>query len=401
MKSLAILGATGSIGCNTLKIAARFSDQFAIKALAAKHNVDLLAEQIRLFQPEVAVVFDEPAADQLKKRLPPRARTEVLWGAEGYCTAATWPGVQMVVGAMVGAAGLAPTLAAIEAGKDIALANKETLVMAGAIVTAAVAKHGVRLLPVDSEHSAIFQCLQGQRAQEVDRIILTASGGPFLKTPAEQFSGMGPEQALKHPNWHMGAKITIDSATLMNKGLEVIEAKWLFDLPREKIEVLVHPQSIVHSMVAFWDGSIIAQLGIPDMQGAIAYALSHPQRLALHQPLPDLAALGALTFETPDLERFPCLQLAFDACAGGGTLPAVLNAANEVAVEAFLARRLSFTGVAAVIQETMAVHEVEATPDLNAVLAADAWARRTAQGKVEQWAVNEYNSNQSRPRAGG
>ncbi len=383
MKSLAILGATGSIGRNTLKIAAKFPDHFTVKALAAKHNVELLAEQIRSFMPEAVAVFDAVSADRLKKMLPPRCPVEVLWGDEGYRQLATWPGVHMVVGAMVGAAGLVPTLAAIEAGKDVALANKETLVMAGAIVTAAVARKGVRLLPVDSEHSAIFQCLEGQPAEAVDRIILTASGGPFLRTPADRFRQLGPEQALKHPNWQMGNKITIDSATLMNKGLEVIEARWLFDLPPAQIQVLVHPQSIVHSMVAYCDGSVIAQLGIPDMQGAIAYALSYPQRLALRQPLPDLAALGALTFEPPDMERFPCLRLAFEACDQGGTMPVVLNAANEVAVAAFLSRQLSFTGIAAVVQATMADHGVVPTPDLNAVLNADAWARRTAQSKVE------------------
>jgi 1-deoxy-D-xylulose-5-phosphate reductoisomerase len=389
MKSLAILGATGSIGRNTLKIASKFHDHFTVKALAAKHNVDLLAEQIRSFSPEVVALFDGASADRLKKLLPPRSTVEVLWGDEGYRALATWPGVHMVVGAMVGAAGLAPTLAAIESGKDVALANKETLVMAGAIVMAAVARKGVRLLPVDSEHSAIFQCLQGQRHDAVDRIILTASGGPFLRTPAEHFERLGPEQALKHPNWQMGAKITIDSATLMNKGLEVIEARWLFDVPPAQIQVLVHPQSIVHSMVAYCDGSIIAQMGIPDMQGAIAYALSHPQRLALRQPLPDLASLGALTFEPPDMDRFPCLRLAFEACERGGTWPTVLNAANEVAVAAFLSRRLRFTSIAAVVQATLADHEVAPNPDLNQVLEADAWARQTAQTKVEEMASIE------------
>jgi 1-deoxy-D-xylulose-5-phosphate reductoisomerase len=382
MKSLAVLGATGSIGRNTLKIAARFHDQFKIKVLTAKSNLKLLAEQIEIFRPQAAAVYDESSAAQLKSILPPRTRIEILCGMEGYQAAATWDGVDMVVGAMMGAAGLSPTLAAIEAGKDIALANKETLVMAGAIVTEAAARNQVRLLPVDSEHSAIFQCIQGQRPQEVDRIILTASGGPFLKTPADQFDWIGPEQALRHPNWQMGAKITIDSATLMNKGLEVIEARWLFDISPELIDILVHPQSIIHSMVSFWDGSILAQMGIPDMQTAIAYALSFPDRLALRQPLPDLAALGALTFEPPDMHRFPCLQLAFQACRQGGTLPAVLNAANEVAVEAFLARRLTFPGIAETVRATMAAHRPDPAPDLSAILAADAWARQTAQQSI-------------------
>jgi 1-deoxy-D-xylulose-5-phosphate reductoisomerase len=383
MKSLAVLGATGSIGQNTLKIAARFREHFKIKVLTAKRNLKLLAEQIETFRPQAAAVYDESSATQLKSILPPRTRTEILFGAEGYHAAATWNGVDMVIGAMMGAAGLPPTLAAIEAGKDIALANKETLVMAGAIVTEAAARKQVRLLPVDSEHSAIFQCIHGQRPQEVDRLILTASGGPFLKTPGDQFDRIGPEQALRHPNWQMGAKITIDSATLMNKGLEVIEARWLFDIPPERIDILVHPQSIIHSMVSFCDGSILAQMGIPDMQVAIAYALSFPERLALRQPLPDLAALGALTFESPDLLRFPCLQLAFQACRKGGTLPAVLNAANEVAVEAFLARRLTFPGIAKTVQAAMAAHRSDPAPDLSAILAADAWARQTAQQSIE------------------
>lgn len=385
MKSLSVLGATGSIGRNTLEIAARFPECFKIKALAAKNNVALLAEQIDRFSPELAVVFDEPTAAQLRSKLGPSRTVKIMSGPEGYRAAATWDGVDMVVGAMVGAAGLAPTLAAIEAGKDVALANKETLVMAGTIVTSAVARNRVRLLPVDSEHSAIFQCLQGQRFEAVDHLILTASGGPFLRTPAEQFAGLAPEQALKHPNWQMGAKITIDSATLMNKGLEVIEASWLFNMPAERIEVIVHPQSIVHSMVAFRDGSVIAQMGIPDMKGAIAYALSYPERLDLRQPLPDLAALGALTFESPDMERFPCLKLAFEACRRGGSLPAVLNAANEVAVAAFLEKKILFVHIAAVIGDTMAAHAIDSSPHLAAIMAADNWARGMAQRKVEEY----------------
>ncbi|MDA8141863.1 MAG: 1-deoxy-D-xylulose-5-phosphate reductoisomerase [Desulfobacteraceae bacterium] len=383
MKTLAILGATGSIGRNTLKIVAKFPDEFKVGVLAAKTNVALLAEQISRFKPELAVVFDDRGAHQLKARLPAGQDTQILFGPEAYQVAATWEGVDMVVGAMVGAAGLAPTLAAIEAGKDIALANKETLVMAGALVKAAVARQKVRLLPVDSEHSAIFQCLHGQRAEALDRLMLTASGGPFLKTPADQFDRLTPEQALKHPNWQMGAKITIDSATLMNKGLEVIEAHWLFEVPTERIEVVVHPQSIIHSMVAFCDGSILAQLGIPDMQGAIAYALSYPQRLPLGQPLPDLTRLGSLTFEAPDMRRFPCLKLALEACRQGGTLPAVLNAANEVAVAAFLERKLSFTAIPTVIEETMTAHLMDSSPDLAGIMAADQWARGRAQGIVE------------------
>lgn len=388
MNCLAILGATGSIGCSTLKIVDKFRDQFQVKVLTAKHNIDLLAQQIQSYQPELAVVYDKQSADQLKKRLPPRCKIDILYGPEGYEAAACWPSVAMVVAAMVGAAGLSPTLAAINAGKDVALANKETLVMAGNIVTQAASEKGVRILPVDSEHSAIFQCLQGQEQQAIDKLILTASGGPFLKTPVEQFESIRPEQALKHPNWDMGAKITIDSATLMNKGLEVIEAKWLFDMPSDRIDVLVHPQSIVHSMVTFCDGSILAQMGVPDMQTAIAYALSFPKRLPLNQPLPDLAALGALTFEQPDVHRFLCLLLAFEACRTGGTLPTVLNAANEVAVAAFLDKKLSFTTIARVVQKSMAEHKVIASPDLSQIMAADDWARQTAMIKVEELRLN-------------
>ncbi|MEJ2037895.1 MAG: 1-deoxy-D-xylulose-5-phosphate reductoisomerase [Desulfosarcinaceae bacterium] len=383
MTALAILGSTGSIGKNTLKIVSKFPDQFPVKVLTAKSNVDLLAEQILAFSPDLAAVYDQASALLLKERLPADSKTEILWGAAGYRAAAAWQDVEMVVGAMVGAAGLEPTLAAIEAGKDVALANKETLVMAGDIVTRAVRANKVRLLPVDSEHSAIFQCLQGNQRQDLDRVILTASGGPFRTTPLEDFDAITPARALKHPNWQMGAKISIDSATLMNKGLEVIEAKWLFDLTHEQIEVMVHPQSIVHSMVAYRDGSVMAQLGIPDMQSAIAYALSFPNRLPLRQPLPDLASLKALTFEPPDFKRFQCLGLAFEACRIGGTLPAVMNAANEIAVQSFLQNRLPFSGIAALINQVMDAHKVENRPDLQQILAADAWARRTAKNKVE------------------
>lgn len=383
MKSLALLGSTGSIGTSTLKIVAKFPEEYDIKVLAAKQRVDLLAQQIRTFEPDLAVVYDKTAADRLKTLLPADCKTRIHFGPSAYNDAAASPGVDLVVGAMVGAAGLAPTLAAIEAGKDIALANKETLVMAGEIVTRAVSAKGVRLLPVDSEHSAIFQCLQGERKASVDRLIITASGGPFLNTPAEQFADITPERALKHPNWEMGAKITIDSATLMNKGLEVIEAKWLFRMAVDQIDVLVHPQSIIHSMVAFCDGSIMAQLGIPDMQQAIGYALSYPNRLDLRQPLPDLAALGSLTFAPPDLKRFPCLALAFEACEQGGTMPAVLNAANEVAVQAFLEHKLDFAAIPQIIGETMVDHTSIPSPGLADVLSADSWARDVAQSKLE------------------
>ena len=283
-RRLSILGSTGSIGCNALRVVRQFPERFAVAALAAKRNVALLAEQIRIFAPEAAAVFDEAAAGELKALLPASCRTRVLHGDSGYAAVGAWESAEVTLSAMVGGAGLRPTLAAIDAGKTIALANKETLVMAGALVTARATQRGVRILPVDSEHSAIFQCLQGQRREDLDRILLTASGGPFLDRPAAEFNRITPAEALRHPNWAMGAKITIDSATLMNKGLEVIEATWLFGVPQERIQVVVHPQSIVHSMVAFRDGVVMAQMGTPDMKPAIAYALSFPERLDLRQP---------------------------------------------------------------------------------------------------------------------
>jgi 1-deoxy-D-xylulose-5-phosphate reductoisomerase len=377
-KALSILGSTGSIGQSTLAIVAQFPKLFEVRALTAHTRIDLLAEQIKTFKPQVAVVADADHAVRLEKMLPADLPTEVLFGEEGYQTAAALDGVDMVVGAMVGAAGLKPTLAAIAAGKDIALANKETLVMAGEVVMGQVTAQGVRLLPVDSEHSAIFQSLVGHRRADLDKVLLTASGGPFRTRSSDSFSTIGPADALKHPNWSMGSKITIDSATLMNKGLEVIEAMWLFELEDGQIEVVVHPESIVHSMVAYRDGSVIAQMGVPDMKGAIAYALAYPERLPLEQPLPDFAGLGALTFEAPDMERFPCLRLAFEAWREGGTMPAVLNAANEIAVAAFLGERIGFTGIPKVVETVMAAHAVRSHADIQEIIDADAWARREA-----------------------
>ncbi len=382
MKKLALLGSTGSIGCNTLNIVAKFPERFQIKTLTAKSNIERLADQIEAFNPEAVAVFDQAAAKQLKSLLPAGQHVEIMCGPDGYRAAAAWDGVDMTVGAMVGAAGLEPIIAAVSAGKDIALANKETLVMAGELVKAAVAQKGVRLLPIDSEHSAVFQCLHGHRLQDLSKIILTASGGPFLTMPAGEFHRITPALALKHPNWQMGAKITVDSASLMNKGLEVIEAKWLFNLDVSQIEVMVHPQSIVHSMVAFCDGAMLAQLGIPDMQEAIAYALSYPERISLKQPLPDLSGIEGLTFQRPDLERFPCLQLAFDALEEGGSMPTVMNAANEVAVQAFLSDRLPFIQIPVLIRATMEAHKSQKVTDLAAILSVDAWARQKAQSLV-------------------
>lgn len=379
MKNLSILGSTGSIGCNALKIIEMFPERFAVKALAARSNTALLARQIERFGPEIAVVFDESCALKLKRMLPATAGVEVMYGEDGYIAAAACDSADMVLSAVVGAAGLMPALAAIEAGKHLALANKETLVMAGDIVVKMARAKGVQILPIDSEHSAIFQCIAGNRREDLDKIILTASGGPFLKRPADELIKIGPEEALNHPTWQMGKKVTIDSATLMNKGLEVIEAKCLFGVSQDRIEVLIHPQSVVHSMVAYKDGAVMAQLGIPDMKSAIAYALSYPQRLALQQPLPDFARMGPLTFEPPDFAKFPCLALAYMACETGETLPAVLNAANEVAVQAFLKRQISFIQIPDIINKTIQKHTVVRAPTLADILAADQWARQQAE----------------------
>jgi 1-deoxy-D-xylulose-5-phosphate reductoisomerase len=291
--------------------------------------------------------------------------------------------VDLVVVAVVGAAGLMPTLSAIAAGKNIALANKETLVMAGDIVIEQAELNHVTILPIDSEHSAIFQCIEGNRREDVDKIILTASGGPFLNLPEKEFNKITPKDALNHPNWNMGKKISIDSATLMNKGLETIEAKCLFDVSQEMIEVVIHPQSVIHSMVSYKDGTVMAQLGIPDMKGAIAYAMAHPERLALRQPAPDFVSIGKLTFEKPDIKKFPCLSLAYTACETGRTLPAVLNAANEVAVAAFLENRLPFIKIPQIIEETMEHHSVVADPTLGDILEADQWARKQAEDLIK------------------
>jgi 1-deoxy-D-xylulose-5-phosphate reductoisomerase len=384
MKHLSILGSTGSIGTNVLNIVEMFPQKFKVKALAAGKNVSLLASQIERFKPEVVAVFDDARARELETSLSSATTVDILFGDDGYCETAAHAGVDVTVTAMVGAAGLKPTLAAIEACKTIALANKETLVMAGDFVMKAAAEKGVQILPIDSEHSAIFQCLHGQRKEDMDRILLTASGGPFLNRSRAEFKAITRDDALKHPNWQMGPKITIDSATLMNKGLEVLEARCLFNVSHEMIQVVVHPQSIIHSMVAFKDGSVIAQLGIPDMKGAIAYALSYPQRLPIQQPLPQFNADQTLSFQEPDLEKFPCLAMAFAACETGGSLPAVLNAANEVAVHGFLNQEIGFIEIAPVIRQTMDKHTVEADPDLEEIMAADSWARACAQDIINE-----------------
>ncbi|NTU52836.1 MAG: 1-deoxy-D-xylulose-5-phosphate reductoisomerase [Chlorobiaceae bacterium] len=381
MKSLSILGSTGSIGLSTLDVVRRHPDRFSIVALAEGHDVDLLCQQIDEFRPSVVSVRDEASRERLKGILADH-KPEILCGIEGAALVAAVDGADMVVSAIVGAAGLVPTVSAIKAGKHIALANKETLVVAGQLVSDLVKKHNVTLLPVDSEHSAIFQSITGHRSEDIERIILTASGGPFRKTPAEELKQVKPEQALKHPQWSMGAKITIDSATLMNKGLEVIEAHWLFDMPAEKIGVVVHPQSIIHSMVEYIDGCVIAQLGVPDMRAPIAYALAWPERCETGIGKLDLAKIATLTFEEPDMDRFPALRLAFDALKAGKTYPAVLNAANEIAVAAFLNRKIGFTDIADTVDKTMQAHEAWNPVELDEYIQADRWARRTAEALI-------------------
>jgi 1-deoxy-D-xylulose-5-phosphate reductoisomerase len=383
MKTLSILGSTGSIGRNALRIVEMFPERFAVKALSAKSSTTLLAEQIETFRPEVAVVFDEERALELKNTLSGKNRVEILYGDEGYQAAAALDSVNMVLTAMVGAAGLMPTLAAIEAKKDIALANKETLVMAGELVMGMAAEKGVQIIPVDSEHSAIFQCLRGHRREDLQKILLTASGGPFLNRPGNEFSGITPEEALAHPTWQMGKKISIDSATLMNKGFEVIEAQHLFNASVDMIEVVIHPQSFIHSMVAYTDGAIIAQIGVPDMKGAIAYALSYPERMPLNEPLPDFAEIGQFVFQGLDREKFPGLDLSFRACKAGGTLPAVLNAANEVAVNRFLLQDIRFDQIPVIIKMTMDRHRLVKPPLLSDILAADKWARGEAEALAQ------------------
>ena len=377
MRSLSILGSTGSIGVSTLDVVRQHPDKFQVTGLAAGTDIALLAEQIKEFRPVAVSIRDEASVQKLRN-LCGEYKPDILFGIDGSATIAEMDGSDMVVSAIVGAAGLVPTVRAIKAGKHIALANKETLVVAGQLVSDLVKQHGVHLLPVDSEHSAVFQSLAGHRSEDVERIILTASGGPFRSTPAEELKQVTLQQALKHPQWSMGAKITIDSATMMNKGLEVIEAHWLFNVPAEKIGVVVHPQSIIHSMVEYIDGCVMAQLGTPDMRAPIAYALAWPERCESGIPKLDLAKIGTLTFEEPDTVRFPALRLAYQALKAGRTCPAVLNAANEIAVEAFLNKRICFTDIAATVEKTLQAHEAFAPIELDDYLLADRWARETA-----------------------
>lgn len=386
MEQITVLGATGSIGVSTLDVVAQHSERFGVFALTARHNVGRMLEQIVAFNPRYAVMQDESSAQELRRRLPPGSTTEVLEGDGALIDVASASEVTTVVAAIVGAAGLAPTMAAVRQGKKVLLANKESLVMAGALFMRAVHAAGAQLLPVDSEHNAIFQCLPvGQpqlAAAGVRRLLLTGSGGPFRETPLAELEGVSPHQACAHPNWSMGPKISVDSATMMNKGLEFIEACWLFDARPEQIQVVVHPQSIVHSMVEYIDGSVLAQLGQPDMRTPIAHCLAWPERITNSVPSLDFFQLGRLDFAAPDLDRFPCLRLAIEAMKVGGTCPAALNAANEVAVESFLSNRIRFIDIAQVVDQVMQSWSVTEPDALDAVLDADQKARATAWAHV-------------------
>ena len=377
MRTIALLGSTGSIGVSTLRLVREFPQRFRIHGMVAGKNLGRLARQIKAFRPKVVAIQSEADVARLR-RLIGKTKVEILFGEAGASAVATAAEVDVVLAAIVGGAGLLPTLKGLLAGKEIALANKEALVMAGEIFVKAAARKGVRLLPVDSEHSAIFQCLQGNQRSEVDKIILTASGGPFLRTPLGALEKVTVAQALKHPNWKMGQKITIDSATMMNKGLEVIEAHWEFGMAPKHIEVVIHPQSVVHSMVRYQDGAVMAQLGIADMRIPIAYALAYPHRLDGSWPPLDLTAHGELNFLPVEPKRFPALGLAYAALREGGTMPTVLNGANEVVVAAFLAGRIGFREIHRIIDKTMQRHRNGRAREIGAILEVDRWARTEA-----------------------
>jgi 1-deoxy-D-xylulose-5-phosphate reductoisomerase len=377
-KKLILLGATGSIGQNCLDVVRRHPERFRIVGMASRSRVRELLSAAAEFHPEVVAIADPEAAETWREQFLALG-AKVLTGTDALVEIATWPGAELVVNGLVGAVGLLPTYHALRQGRDVALANKESLVVGGAFIAAAARAGGASIIPIDSEHSAIFQCLQGEDSGALRRILLTGSGGPFRTWPPERIYQATVDEALAHPNWVMGPKITVDSASLMNKGLEVIEAHWLFELPVERIEVLIHPQSIIHSMVEFEDGSIKAQLGMPDMRVPIQYALSYPERLKSDFPKVDLFAIGHLDFEPPDFGRFPALALAYAAAREGGTSPAVLNAANEVAVHAFLQRRIPFGRIPEIIERTLAAHTSHEPADLEDLLEADRWARQRAE----------------------
>lgn len=394
MKSVSILGSTGSIGLSTLSVVDSLSDKFLVAGLAAGRDLEGLAKQVARYNPRLVSVADEPDIPSLKEKLRDLGvdkLPEISFGQEGLVAVACLDGVDTVVSATVGAVGFLPTYQALTLGRRVCLANKETLVMAGELMTRAAIESGAELLPVDSEHNALHQCMRGETVREVKRLILTASGGPFRQTPVDRMREATVEEALAHPTWQMGSKITIDSATLMNKGLEVIEAGWLFGFTADRISVAVHPQSIVHSMIEMVDGSIIAQLGVTDMRLMIQYALTYPDRLPTNLPSLGLDKLARLEFSDPDLERFPCLRLAYEAMREGGTMPAALSAANEIAVASFLNRQTKFMDIPRVIEETMHAHKTRPCSSIEAVLEADRWARskaeRLTEGK-ERLAVN-------------
>lgn len=382
-KRIAILGSTGSIGISALDVLNLYRDRFEVTGITAWGNASDLKKQIIAHRPKIAGIMDEEKAKELS-RDPSLKGTKIVWGTEGLIEIAAGDDVDMVLSAIVGSAGLVPTYAAVEAGKDIALANKETLVAAGSIFMKEADRRGCRVFPVDSEHSAIFQSLSGQRKEDVKRLILTASGGPFRKKSRAELENVTAGDALNHPTWTMGSKITIDSATLMNKGLEVIEAKWLFDVPSDMIDVIIHPESIVHSMVEYVDGSVVAQLGMPDMKGPIAYALSYPERLDTGVKPLDLGIRGGLTFETPDTERFPALKLCYRALEMGGTAPAVASSANEIAVEAFLEEKIGFLHIPQIIEKVLSNHKATEPANIDDVLKADLWGRKEAKAVVAQ-----------------
>jgi 1-deoxy-D-xylulose-5-phosphate reductoisomerase len=398
MKGLTVLGSTGSIGVSTLDVVARHPDKYRIVALTANRDVMGMQAQCERFKPEIAVMADIESANQLAKGLCDKGiSTEVLSGLTGLEIAAAIPDAEIVMAAIVGAAGLLPALAAVRAGKRLLLANKEALVVAGSLFMSEVAAHGAEILPIDSEHNAVFQCLpRGEEtslsAGGVKRILLTASGGPFRTMPLEQMAGVSPAQACAHPNWDMGRKISVDSATMMNKGLEVIEAHWLFGAEAEAIQVILHPQSIIHSMVEYVDGSVLAQLGNPDMRTPIAHALAWPQRIDSGVDSLDLFQVARLDFEQPDLQRYPCLKLAYQAIQAGGTASVILNAANEVAVEAFLSERLAFTGIAKVVDETLQRLSVEKAEDLDTLLDIDKQGRAIAEQVVQNRVISSGTS---------
>ncbi len=394
MKSISILGSTGSIGCNTLRVIEHLGDMRVV-AMAAGRNMAKFAEQIAKFKPELVSCDDDACAETLERELHAlnAEKPRIELNAEGLVAVATHPEAEVVVSATVGAVGFIPTLRAIEAGKRIALANKETLVMAGELMTAAAERSGAEILPIDSEHNAIHQCLRGETKHEVKRLILTASGGPFRRSTKTEIENATREEALAHPNWNMGDKITIDSATLMNKGLEVIEAKWLFGFDADQISVVVHPQSVVHSMIEMVDGSIIAQMGVTDMRHAIQYALTYPERRENPMPPLDLTQIGELTFEEPDTDRFPCLALAYGALRAGGTMPAVLNAANEAAVQAFLDGKIRLPDVARINEQVMNAHDPRAPVTIDAILDADRQARVSATALLSTAGVSAAISN--------